>query len=456
MRTWRHAVQLFSLCLVMLLAACNSNNSQQATDNSTGKASASKTTLHYWTSARHDAEYMKEMIDEFNRTNTDHIEVVFTGLSENYSQALEVAFASGQAPDVLQVFDAPTYVLKNFVAPLDDYMTEEMKEKFGSAIVDNINRFGGKIYSLPAYGYTYRLIYNAEIFEKAGIPSPPKTMDELVRYAKQITEMGKKDGVYGFALNFKNAKSAFDRSVRQILPVSGYHGLGYDVQSGRFDFAPYARAVEYFKQMYEEGSMMPGVESLDIDPLRAQFAEGKIGMYFSFSVEPGVYSDQFPTDIDWRAAEAPSLDGTQKGLSDMLGGYWIGMSPDSKHKEAAWKFMNYMYSDKVMQGYHERGLGLSMIPSVMKAAKDPEVNGIEGFIPTERDGLWPPAPIVTPEGLNYGDVFFKYMISGGNKEEIVQDLNNRYNQALDKGIARGDVTIQADPAFSPSSFLKSK
>lgn len=39
--------------------------------------------------------------------------------------------------------------------------------------------------------------------------------------------------------------------------------------------------------------MLPGVESLDIDPLRAQFAEGKIGMYMSYSSEPGVYKNQF-------------------------------------------------------------------------------------------------------------------------------------------------------------------
>lgn len=117
-------------------------------------------------------------------------------------------------------------------------------------------------------GLTLRLIYNKDLFDKAGIANPPVSLQEMVDDAKKITEAGKSEGVYGFALNFKSPKAAFDRSVREILSLSGYQGLGFDLKTGQFDFAPYSQVIEYFKQMYEDRSILPGAETLDIDPLR--------------------------------------------------------------------------------------------------------------------------------------------------------------------------------------------
>ena len=139
--------------------------------------------------------------------------------------------------------------------------------------------------------------------------------------------------------------------------------------------------------------MLPGVESLDIDPLRAQFAEGKIGMYLSYSAEPGVYSSQFPAKIKWAAALAPTIDGEIRGASGFANsGQWLAISSQSKNKDAAWKFLEYMYSDEVLQTYHERGLGLSAVPSIAAKAKAPELDGVEGFLLTKYDALWPVPP----------------------------------------------------------------
>ena len=66
--------------------------------------------------------------------------------------------------------------------------------------------------------------------------------------------------------------------------------------------------------------MLPGVESLDIDPLRAQFAAGKIGMYFNHSGEPAVYQSQFPTKVNWSAALPPRSMAANKGPYLLLPG----------------------------------------------------------------------------------------------------------------------------------------
>lgn len=235
--------------------------------------------LKYWTDDRHDQEYIKELINKFNETNGENIQVELTVMSENYAQSVDIAFTSNQAPDLLRLKSGNTaeFVKKGYLAPIDGYLTNDIKTKFGSVIIDNVNRFDGKVYSLANTGLTLRLIYNKDLFAKAGIDNPPVSLQEMVDDARKITEAGKSEGVYGFALNFKSPKSAFDRSIREILSLSGYQGLGFDLKTGQFDFAPYSQTIEYFKQMYEDGSILPGAETLDIDRCAPSLRQAKSG-----------------------------------------------------------------------------------------------------------------------------------------------------------------------------------
>jgi multiple sugar transport system substrate-binding protein len=453
-----------SLILAVGIAGCGGNNNGNGgatigkTDGSAAIPSAETNKppvqLRYWTDDRHDQEYIKELINKFNQTNKDNIQVELTVMSENYAQSVDIAFSSKQAPDVLRLKSSNTagFVKKGYLEPIDGFLTDDIKAKFGSQLFDDVNRFNGKVYSLANTGLTLRLVYNKDLFAKAGIAGPPASLQEMVDDAKKITEAGKAKGIYGFALNFKSPKSAFDRSIREILSLSGHQGLGFDPKTGQFDFAPYSQVIEYFKQLYKDGSMLPGSEALDIDPLRAQFAAGKIGMYLSFSTEPGVYQDQFPTKINWGGALAPTLDGQIKGTSEIVSaGTWLGISAQSAHKEAAWTFMKYMYGDEILKTYHEKGFGIAVVPSIAKMAKNPEINGMEGFMVGEHDSLWPVSPNVTPEGANYADAFFKYMLSGGDVKAITKDLNTRYNAALSKAVEKGEVTVSPNPAFDPAN-----
>ncbi|RXZ82927.1 extracellular solute-binding protein [Paenibacillaceae bacterium] len=429
--------------LVASLSACSGGGNS---------ATGEKTKISYWTGDRHDSEFVKKKVDEFNASNTDNIEVELVIKGDDFDQALDMSFQTSEPPDVIRVKENTIQTLykKEYLAPIDEFLTEELKAKFPEML--DLNSFDGKRYSLPNYGTTMRLIYNKELFAKAGITAPPTTLDEMVDAAKKLTEAGKSSGAYGFALNFKNPGSAMGRSARVIAEVSGYGGFGYDFKTARYDFSGFKPIVEAFKQIRDDGSMLPGVESLDIDPLRAQFAEGKIGMYLSYSAEAGVYASQFPAKIDWAAAPAPSIDGSFNGASGFLGGQWLALSSKTTKKEAAWKFMSYMYEDSLLQEYQEGGFGISMVPAVSEVAATPDVKGIDGFLPNQYDGVWPVYPVVAVQGVKSDDVFFKYMSSGGDLDAIVNDLNQRYNTALDAAIKNGELKAEPMPDFDPKNL----
>lgn len=453
-----------SVLLAGSLAACSNGSNNAATSPAASTkpseqpASAApvkkdKTKLTYWTGDRHDMDYIKGIVQKFNETNGENIEVEMVVKTEDFNQAIDLAFASGQAPDIIRVKEntIQPFAQKGYLKPIDSYLDDAIKKKF--PVIDDFNRIDGKMYSLPNYGSTLRLVYNKELFAKAGISAPPKTLKEMVEDAKKITVVGKATGSYGFAQNFKSPESALGRSARVIAEASGYGGFGFDFKTAKFDFTGFKEVISSFKQMVDEGSTLPGMESLDIDPLRAQFAEGKIGMYISYSSEPGVYANQFPAKVEWAAAPVPTIDGTIKGATSFLGGQWLALSNTTKNADHAWKFMQFMYNDDVLKTYHEKGFGLSMVPSIASVAKKPEIKGIDGFLPVGNDGTWPLQPTVTVEGMKKDDAFFKYMISGGNLDQIIQDLNKRYNDALDKAIAKGTVKVQPNPSFDPMKLM---
>jgi multiple sugar transport system substrate-binding protein len=453
------ATSMVSLLLAASLTACSSGANTAADkpgaapDNKdTAAKPGAKTKLTYWTGDRHDADYMKEVIEKFNTTNKDNIEVELVIKTEDFNQAIDLSFATSETPDIIRVKEntIQTFYKKQYLAPIDSYLTSEQKKNF--PVMNDLNSFDGKMYSLPNYGTTMRLVYNVDLFEKAGIKNPPTTLKEMVEVAKKLTEAGKATGSYGFAQNFKSPESALARSARVIAEVSGYGGFGYDFKTAKFDFSGFKEIIQAFKQMKDDGSTLPGMESLDIDPQRAQFAEGKIGMYMSYSSEPGVYKSQFPAKIKWAAAPVPSIDGMVKGASGFLGGQWLAISSKSTKKDQAWKFMNYLYGDEILQTYHEKGFGISMVPHIISKAKKPDIDGIDGFLPNKSDGVWPIQPTVNVKGIKYNDAFFKYMISGGDLNEVIADLNKRYNEALAAGAAAGEFKVSPMPDFDPAKL----
>jgi multiple sugar transport system substrate-binding protein len=150
---------------------------------------------------------------------------------------------------------------------------------------------------------------------------------------------------------------------------SGGPRWGFDFRKGEYDFTFHRPIVEDFRKIFSGGSAFPGCVSLDIDPLRTQFAAGKIGMYISWShAEPGVYANQFPTQERWGVAPLPTIDGSAKSqVVNGSGGYMINAK--SKHKKEAWIVISELMASKdYIVGYHEAGLGTTIVPEYIAAA----------------------------------------------------------------------------------------
>lgn len=475
-KAYRILAAALAVVLALSLAACGGSQSSApanstpadpgagAGDPTPAAADGDKITISYWTTDRHDQAYLTPLIEEFNATNDKNIYIDYQVYADNYSQMLELAFSTNTAPDVYKGggMDALEIMVneKHQAMDLAPFMDDAFRARFGEgAFVEGINALGDGIYSLPRTASAARLFYNQDIFDRVGIEAPPTTLDELVADAQLITKELGSEGIYGISGNFKSAASSVARSIDMIVMRSGGTRGGFDYKTGAYDFSSYKPVLEAFREMFATGVAFPGSESLDIDPMRTQFAAGNIGMYFSIShAEPGVYASQFPTDINWDCAPLPTVDGTVKGKQQLwFGGADIFINPATEHPEEAWEVMKFLHSDEVMGPYHTAGLGTVMIPSAVAIADPPEtIAKMPNLAITEDDQNWPPLPAgVVVEGKDYYTVVVECMFGLTDIDSAIEDLNTRYNAAYDKMVEAGTERI-VYPNFDPMKQDTSK
>jgi multiple sugar transport system substrate-binding protein len=459
-------VLLAGTILAVSFTGCQNKAKQTTSGNSS--SSTEKTVVSVWTQNRADATFITPKIDEFNKSNKDNVTIDYKMYTDNFSQAIDMAFASNSAPDlvsesgIMSVFTK--YVSQGQYIPIDKYLSAKQKEEYTNLKMNGVNMYDNKIYYLPIFGTTGRLFYNKDIFSKAGISNPPATLSEMVADAKKISDSLKGQNIYGFAMNLKSPASALQRSLDFIVERSGGPEQGYDFKAGQYDFSAYKPYIEQLRALFAAGVSFPGCESLDIDPLRTQFAAGKIGMYISWShADPGVYQSQFPTTQNWSVAQLPTLN--CKVYSQNIQPYGgLMITKGSKNYDADWKVLNdFFYNDDFDKAYHEAGLAGLLAPALQAKATTPSLlKGKEEDLLSKNDKLWPATPqaindqAVVVEGNDQYTTFLQLILGKGDIDSTLSDLTKRYNDAYQKGISAGKGSKVQLSNFDPANPTAAK
>ena len=458
------SISAFLACVLLAATFTGCNAKAPAASSSTATPTGPKVTVSIWTQNRSDATYVTPAIDNYNKTNKDNVTIDYKMYTDNFQQALDMAFASDSPPDLVSesgymaVFTK--YVTQGKYIAIDKYMTAAQTTEYKALKMTGINAYDGHFYYLPVLGTTGRLFYNKDIFSKVGITAPPTTITEMTADAKKITDqLGKSNGVYGFAMNLKSPSSALQRSLDFMVERSGGPESGFDFKAGQYDFSFYAPFMEQFKTIFTTGIAFPGCESLDIDPLRTQFAAGKIGMYISWShADPGVYANQFPTTQNWGVAQVPTS--TSKVYSQAIQPYGgLLITKDSKNYDADWAVLkNLFYDDNFVIGYAQAGLASALPATLQAKVKTPDLlKGKEEDLLGKNDKLWPATPdalnsqAVVIEGLDQYSTFMQMIYGKINIDTGLTDLTKRYNDAYQKGISAGKGTKVQYSSFDPAN-----
>jgi arabinogalactan oligomer/maltooligosaccharide transport system substrate-binding protein len=168
-------------------------------DSDSGSDSSGPVTITWWdtSNATNEAPVYQALIKEFEAANKD-VKVKYVNVPFDQAQnKFDTAAGASGAPDVLrsEVGWTPAFAKKGFFLPLDGTEALADESKFKSNLIEQA-KYEGKTYGVPIVTDTLALVYNKELFEKAGVAAP-KTWDDLKTAAATIKDKTGVDGYWG-------------------------------------------------------------------------------------------------------------------------------------------------------------------------------------------------------------------------------------------------------------------
>lgn len=317
------ALGLVGVITAALVTGCGNSSAES------GKTKDGKTKLRFAT--WDDAELLdnqQRLVDEFNESQ-DEIEVTLEAYGNDYDTKITAGLGSGDAPDVMYMWDYPTY--SDSLEPLDSYIEEEgegYKENFYEALWP-YNSQDDQIYGIPVSVVTSGLYYNKDIFDQAGMeyPADDWTWNDLEKASVEIQK--KVPDVTGFSFSMKTLPYTFEMYLWS-------NGTAFVDKEGNLDGNLNSKksieVFEMFQDMAESGSGY-ATESI----VSSDFMGSKTAMYVD-----GTWPIQKleAEGINFGIAQIPRFEGQDKSIS-VINTCGIAISQSSKNKDAAWEFVKY-------------------------------------------------------------------------------------------------------------------
>lgn len=315
-----------------------------------------------------------EIIRNFEKETGIDVEYRLIGF-EVYYDNLVTAFSAGNPPDVTFADLGgwvPTFAARGWLEPLDDRLA---KSEVTAQIWPNIwptVEYEGKRYGLPWYVDDRLLLYNTEMFEKAGLDpnKPPETWDELLEYAKILTDPSK--GQYGYGVSgLKSEVTTLGYMI--FLLGNGGQLLTDDYKHVAFNTQEGIEALQFYTDLFTKHRVSPpGTLSYGEDDYRTMMAQGRVAMAIG-----GPWS--FPlielANPAIKGKYRVALHPYNTKPASVFGGWASVIAAQSNQKDEAWAFIEYITSYDVWREWVRRHGG--PMPARMDAANDaPELSGV--------------------------------------------------------------------------------
>lgn len=180
------------LCFLLLLA-CSPGTSENQDKTQLLRRSTEPVTLSFWhTFNDQETQTLKAVLSDFSKEypyiSVQLQQVPFSDALNKYKTVAQ----AGNAPDIFRAEIAWTTELASlgYLMSLDAFMNDEVKSGFLKTSLA-YTQYKGHIWGVPQVTDCLALFYN-----KALVPEPPKTLEQLVSMGQQLTKPDGKQ--YGF------------------------------------------------------------------------------------------------------------------------------------------------------------------------------------------------------------------------------------------------------------------
>jgi raffinose/stachyose/melibiose transport system substrate-binding protein len=369
MRSKTRSAALAVLCAsVLTFAACGSDDSS---DESGGD-----TTITWWHNSNNEPGmgYYEQVAKDYE---ADHpgVKIKISAMAhEDMVDKLDAAFQSGDIPDIYMERgggELADHVDAGLVKDISDSASEEIDTIGGSVGGWQID---GKTYALPFSLGVVGVWYNTDLFEQAGITTPPTTMTEWYDDIAKLEDAGITPISVGAGDKWPAAHYWYYTALRSCPEDV----LKDAVTSLDFSDPCFEKAGDVVKDILATDPFNKGFLTTKAQEgatsASGLLATGKVAMEMQGHWEPGVM--QGLTDDGKGLGDKtgwfpfPAVEEGQGDPTDALGG-GDAWAVSEKAPDEAVDFVKYLLSDTVQTGFAENDMGLPTNPAANPAVKDP-------------------------------------------------------------------------------------
>ena len=321
------------------------------------RAGAAKGTITVWAMGA-EGEKLPELAKEFEAANPGaKVEVTAIPWDAAHDK-FTTAITANKTPDVAMVGTTWMGEFANMDA-LDPTPGEIDKSVFfeGAQKTTEVN---GTSFGIPWYVETRLVYYRTDLAKKAGITTPPTDWAGLKDMAKAMQD--KAGAKYGIGLQAGGVGS-----WQSIMPFAWSAGADLTKDGGKaynFDSPEILKAAQYYQSFFTDGisdKAAPATPTTEPD-----FASGKVPMFISgpwmMSAVEKAGGEGFKDKYD--VFQIPA----DKQSSSFVGGSNLVVFKNTKNRDTAWKFVQWLGDPKTQAKWY----GISTdLPSVKSAWQDP-------------------------------------------------------------------------------------
>lgn len=338
------------------------------------EAKSDTVTIEYWQyffDARVDA--MNRLIQQFEAENPD-IRVIHNSdiPYAEFRDKIAASAPAGVGPDVVTLFYGwvPAWVDAGYLVPLpeEDFPAKMIETELLPMVAGS--KFQEKYWAVPTAVRTLAFFWNKDLFAKAGLDpeKPPQTLDEMVEYAKKLTEYDDKNNIVveGFTPGLPDQGHQWFREV--LVRQFGGQPYSDDNKTVMWNSPEGCKAFTWMTEF--ETTHKTGSDDL-YETATDAFVQGKSAMHIDGSFRLGSIATNAPK-LNFGVAELPV---GPNGEKSTFGSYWTHgitqrAAADPQRMEAAVRFLKFI--TKPESGTLWVGK-VGELPAQMKAAAGEEL-----------------------------------------------------------------------------------
>ena len=266
-------------------------------------------------------------------------------------QTFPAKLAGGQLEDVFYVYftDPASLIAKRQVSDISKYLKDfpvsaEIKPEVLRVFQDD----KGGTYGLPYKNYSMGLLYNRDLFTKAGLDpnAPPKTWADVRTAAKKIADLG--DGHVGYG-DYSKSNTGGWHFTAELYSLGGEVARNDSgTWKAAFNGAEGKQVLQQLKDMRWTDKSMGEKQLLEWADLLNQMGSGKLGMYVATADNIPTIVNQFKGKYEsYGLGPIPDGKGTLGGGEGYM--FKAGLSPEKINAGLKWLTFWFTSPDKIAE-----------------------------------------------------------------------------------------------------------